>query len=48
MLASDSPWENIGDTIEELKLLGLDGAELDNIMYKNALRILKTEGEKDV
>lgn len=48
LLASDSPWENIGDTIDELKSLGLDGAELDNIMYKNALRILKTEGEKDV
>ncbi len=40
LFGSDAPWENPADTVAMINSLGLDRAELDNIFYKNAQRIL--------
>lgn len=41
LFGSDNPWENPADTFNFLKSLDLSTQELDNITYKNALKILK-------
>lgn len=40
LFGSDNPWETPKDTLAFLNSLGLTCTELDNITYKNALRIL--------
>ncbi len=40
LFASDNPWEQPKATLEFLKSLNLDKDELENITYKNALKIL--------
>ena len=40
LFGSDNPWENPKDTLNFLNSLGLSRKELDNITYKNALKIL--------
>lgn len=40
LFGSDSPWEDPRDTYICLHSLGLNAEELDNITYKNAVRIL--------
>lgn len=40
LFGSDNPWENPKDTLDFLNSLGLSRNELDNITYKNALKIL--------
>ncbi len=41
LFGSDNPWENPKDTLVFLNSLSLNQDELDNITYKNALKILK-------
>lgn len=41
LFGSDNPWENPKDTLDFLMSLDLEREELDNITYKNALKILK-------
>lgn len=41
LFGSDAPWENPKDTLNFIKSLGLNQDELENITYKNAIKILK-------
>ena len=40
LFATDSPWEDVLETLAALNQLGLDEEELEKIKYKNALKIL--------
>lgn len=40
LFATDSPWQSQGEAIEYFKQLGLEQNILDNILYKNAQKIL--------
>lgn len=40
LYATDFPWDNQKETVDYIKALPLSGEELDNILYKNALRLL--------
>jgi len=40
LFGSDSPWYSQGQAIEDIKSLGFSDAELNNILYKNAQKIL--------
>ena len=40
VFATDSPWENVADTLSAIDSLDLTDEDLEFIMYKNALRIL--------
>lgn len=40
LFSSDSPWEDLNDTISGLKALGLPDKDFEMITYKNALNIL--------
>ncbi len=41
LFGSDAPWENPKDTLDFILSLGLNQEELENITYKNAMKILK-------
>ncbi len=40
LFATDCPWRDIKDDVEILCSYGLDNNDLDNILYKNALKLL--------
>ncbi len=40
LFATDCPWRDIKDDLEILSSYGLDKGDLDNILYKNALKLL--------
>lgn len=44
LFGSDAPWEEPQDTLDFLVSLGLDENELENIQYRNAQKILKSQG----
>lgn len=41
LFGSDNPWESPADTLGKLKELELDDSDMENILHKNAERILK-------
>lgn len=41
LFATDCPWRNMKEDISIIKSYGLSESSLDNILYKNALRLLK-------
>lgn len=40
LYATDFPWDSQKETVDYIKALPLSEEELDNILYKNALRLL--------
>lgn len=40
LFATDSPWSDQGESVEYVKNLPLDTEDIDNILYKNAMRLL--------
>lgn len=41
LFGSDAPWENPKETLDFIMSLGLNKTEIDNITYKNSIKILK-------
>ena len=41
LFASDSPWSNAKNEIKRIKNLNISTEDKDNILYKNAKRLLK-------
>lgn len=41
LFGTDSPWQNQGEAIEQIKNIGLSDVDLDKILFKNAQKLLK-------